>query len=99
MKNGMLIVSDHETTIPIGGGVKTDGFFLMLLYLLLSPLRVRFWHLRLMTGCQGICEPNLLPLLNNNRKTCELMESKIRGRRAKVKCYWPSFLFLFRPDC
>ncbi len=41
--------------------------------MLLSPLRVRLWHLRLLTGCQGIGEPNLLPLLNNNRAERELM--------------------------
>ena len=85
--------------IPIGGGVKTNGFFLMLTLLLLSPLRVRYWHLRLVAGCQGISEPNLLPLLNNNRNSCELMDSKIKGSKTNVKCLLPRPFLLFRPDC
>ncbi len=49
--------------------------FFIASYSLLSPFRVRFWHLRLVAGCQGITEPNLLPLLNNISRRCATIDA------------------------
>ena len=73
-----------------------NNVFHDLYFLLLSPFRVRFWHLRLVTGCQGICEPNLLPLLNNRRSDCAIDRSKIYYGQALCKRYSQIYFYLFR---